>query len=63
MYYPELLIPHDKEVISLPSGRDVEIPKTKPFFEGWSGEPISDRYGNKGVISFRPPVPRRGITL
>ena len=52
MRYPEILIPNDKEVISLPSGREVEIPKTQPLFELWSGEPISDRYGNKAVLSF-----------
>lgn len=36
----------------LPSGREVEILKTKPLFELWSGEPISDGYGNKTVLNF-----------
>jgi len=52
MQYPEMLLPNDKEVINLPSGIKVQIPKTKPLFELWSGEAISDSYGNKTVLNF-----------
>lgn len=51
MQYEEILTATDKEVISLPSGKDVEIPKARPVFDRWTGEPISDTYGNKAVLS------------
>ena len=52
MHYPEILTPTDTEVISLPSGREVQIPKTSPLFNIWSGESIGDRYGGKPLLSF-----------
>ena len=52
MHYPTLLIPNDTEVISLPSGIEVAIPKTQPLFASLSGEQINDNYGNKAVLNF-----------
>lgn len=52
MSYPEILTPNNKEIILLPSGRQIEIPKTTPFFSLWTGEPIKDRYGNKPLLNF-----------
>jgi hypothetical protein len=53
MQYPETLTPSDQEVIFLPSGKDVRVPKTSPLFNAWTGEPISDRYGNKPLLNFK----------
>jgi hypothetical protein len=50
--FSEILTPTDQEVIFLPSGKDVKIPKARPVFERWAGEPLFDTYGNKAVLSF-----------
>ena len=50
MRYPDLLVPTTIEIIELPSGVTVQIPKTEPTFDLWKGKPISDTYGNKIVL-------------
>lgn len=53
MQYPNILTPTTKEQITLPSaGRVVHIPKAKPLFKLWTGNPVSDTYGGKLVLSF-----------
>jgi hypothetical protein len=51
MQYPDLLTPTAIEDIELPSGTFVPIPKTEPVFELWTGQPVSDKYGNKPVLN------------
>jgi hypothetical protein len=52
MRYPDLLVPITIEVIELPSGETVRIPKTEPTFNLWKGKPISDTYGDKTILDF-----------
>ena len=51
MTYPEILTPNDKEVIILLSGKEVDIPKTSPLFQAWTGQQLDDRYGNKPLLN------------
>jgi hypothetical protein len=48
--YPEQLMPETLENLHLPSGLDVQIPKTAPVFRLWSGEFTGDTYGNKPLL-------------
>jgi hypothetical protein len=48
--YPEQLMPETLESLHLPSGLDVQIPKTAPVFRLWSGEFTGDTYGNKPLL-------------
>jgi hypothetical protein len=51
MHYPDALQPDTLETIVLPSGRHIDIPKTRPQFQLWTGTPIADRYGKKTILS------------
>lgn len=51
MQYPSLLTPTTIEKIELPSGRVVQIPKANLLFKAWSGQSVSDTYGNKLVLN------------
>ena len=51
-HYPDLLQPDLSEVILLPSGNKVKVPKATPTFAGWTGTPIEDTYGGKPVLDF-----------
>ena len=51
MQYPKLLTLTTYENIQLPSGAFVQIPKTEPIYELWTGQPPSDRYGKKAVLN------------
>jgi hypothetical protein len=48
--YPERLMPETVENLHLPSGLDVQIPKTAPVFRPWSGEFTGDTYGSKPLL-------------
>jgi hypothetical protein len=48
--YPEPLGPDSLEVLLLPSGDEVHIPKARPAFKAWSGEFDGDTYGNKPLV-------------
>jgi hypothetical protein len=50
MRYPDLFVLTAIEVIELPSGVMVQVPKTEPIFELWKGKPLGDTYGNKTVL-------------
>lgn len=51
MNYPSLLKPKTTIEIKLPSGRVVPIPKASPLFAPWTGELVSDTYGNKPILN------------
>ena len=51
MKYPSLLKPKTTTDIKLPSGKVVPISKASPMFELWTGEPVSDTYGNKPILN------------
>ena len=51
MTYPKILKPTTNEKVKLPSGRIVLIPKVNPLFKMWIGDPVSDTYGNKPILS------------
>ena len=51
-HYPDLLRPAVTEVILLPSGSTVEVPKATPAFDGWTGELIEDTYRGKQILDF-----------
>ncbi len=50
MQYPQELVPTGYEEIRLLTGQVVSVPKAKPVFEPWRGEPLKDTYGGKKVI-------------
>jgi hypothetical protein len=50
--YPPELNPTNYEVIVLPSGKKIEIPKTHPTFNPWLGKLPIDNYGGKPVLEF-----------
>jgi len=51
-HYPDLLRPDSSEVILLPSGNKMEVPKATPTFDGWAGKPVEDTYRGKPVLDF-----------
>ena len=53
MDYPPTLKPHLRERIRLPSGKEIEVPKTEPLFKAWEGAPPDDTYGGKPLIDFK----------
>lgn len=48
--YPAQLVPDSLEVLLLPSGDEVHIPKARPAFRQWTGEFEKDTYGNKPLV-------------
>jgi hypothetical protein len=50
LQYPQELVPTEYEEIRLLTEQVVSIPKTRPVFEPWRGEPLKDTYGGKQVI-------------
>jgi hypothetical protein len=50
MQYPAILEPVGVETIRLPSGKVISVPKAKPHFRRWLGQPLEDTYGNKPVL-------------
>jgi hypothetical protein len=48
--YPEPLTPDSEEIVRLPSGDEVRLPKTRPTFKRWIGEFTGDTYGNKPIL-------------
>jgi len=63
MRYPKLLKPDGTEAIKLPSGNIVDVPKTRPQFEAWSGEPILDTVRNPSLIRMAYQLSRRFVSL
>ena len=47
---PPLLIPTSAERVTLPSGREVALPKTTPRFPKWKGEFPWSTYGGKPIL-------------
>src|SRR3989344_8091754 len=45
--------PSSWEIVSLPSGRGVQIKKYFIVFKAWQRNPISNTYGNKAVIDWK----------
>ena len=41
------------EIVVLPSGKTVHIPKCKTIFKLWRGKRIKDTYGGKTLLTFR----------
>ncbi len=52
MPFPALHQPTAFEVIQLPSGQIVKIPKAQPIFKPWTGQPVAENYGGKAVLDF-----------
>jgi hypothetical protein len=50
---PALLTPTTTERVLLPSGREVDLPKTTPRFPKWQGEFPWSTYGGKPILDFR----------
>jgi integrase len=48
-----VLARNSTEKIKLPSGKTVHIPKCVTCFPLWCGEPITNTYGGKAVLTFR----------
>lgn len=48
--YPSMLTPVATEEVLLPVGGRMSIPKARPRFERWTGEPPEDTYGNKPIV-------------
>jgi len=63
MTYPQELEPTATEIVELPSGKTVVIPKATPIFKVWTGEKITDTYGGKLVLDFdgKPEFAELGI--
>lgn len=51
MLYPEALCPSATEEIRLISGKLIRIPKAKPLFHRWDGDPPKNTYGGKPIIN------------
>ncbi len=49
--YPKILQPKSFEFICLSTSEEIQIPKTQPQFEKWSGEMIEDSYGGKTILN------------
>lgn len=49
--YPHELQPSTFEIIELPDGKRVEIPKAMPQFQLWVGNQPGDTYGGKAVLN------------
>ncbi len=45
------LLSTTSEILTLPSGTTVEVPKCVVSFEAWNGEAVNDTYGNKQVLN------------
>lgn len=50
--YPDLLKPESEQRIVLPSGLEVELPKTSPLFRKWTDPLPADTYNKKPVLEF-----------
>jgi hypothetical protein len=50
MFLPPSLHPTTTEVIELPSGRALAVPKCTPRFQRWEGPPVLDTYNGKQVL-------------
>lgn len=49
--HPRALFSDSHECLHLPSGREVDVPKTRPTFKRWwVGEFAGDTYGNKPIV-------------
>lgn len=51
--YPDELTPRATEFLTLPSEREVELPKATPQFRMWTGLAPKDRYGGKPLLDFK----------
>jgi hypothetical protein len=52
MRLPDLLIPRTTQRITLPSGREVEVPKTNGIFRKWTRAVPNDTYGCKAILDY-----------
>lgn len=50
MRYPNGLEPDSHEIMPLPSGGKIHIPKSRPTFKRWTGRFEGDTYGNKPIL-------------
>ena len=50
MLLPNILQPTSNEVIRLPSGEALTVPKCTPRFQPWEGPPVADTYNGKQVL-------------
>ncbi len=50
MNYPPELQPTDAELIALPSGATISVPKCRPEFAAWTGSSTPWTYGGKAVL-------------
>jgi hypothetical protein len=48
--YPDLLRQQSLESLTLPSGREVKLPKATPLFHAWRGAMPRDTYGRKPLL-------------
>lgn len=48
--YPRELTPDSQEIMYLPSGMEIYIPKARPTFKRWTGQFTGDTYGNKPIL-------------
>ena len=51
MDYPSSLVPSSTEAFTFPKGQTVRVPKARPEFAPWTGQPPADTYGGKPVLS------------
>ena len=49
--HPRVLFPDSQESVHLPSGREIEVPETRPTFKLWADEFTGDTYGNKLILN------------
>ncbi len=47
------LIANSQEIITLPSGEEVHIPKAIVEFKAWDGHPVKDTYGGKALLDYK----------
>ena len=47
------LTANSQEIITLPSGKEVHIPKAIVEFKAWDGPPIKDTYGGKALLDYK----------
>jgi hypothetical protein len=48
--HPRVLLPDSHESVHLPSGGEVDVPKTRPAFKLWTDEFTGDTYGNIEIL-------------
>lgn len=47
------LIPNSQEIIVLPSGEEIRVPKSVVTLKAWDGSPIDDTYGGKALLDYK----------